>query len=187
VENWPSAREINVFWLTRTQELPDGVYKPIDPGEPMCFACGWYNAGSDADTAPWRGLERAHVIPRAAGGGNHPSNFALLCADCHVEAPDTVDAEWFWEWVAARPSATPWERRCAMIERSLAYVNSTLSESEQAAVLAASVDDHWRALREAARRLEPVRHFGHGWSEATKLRLIVEAARILAAENQMAS
>jgi len=48
-------------------------------------------------------LERAHVIPRSLGGSDEPENIVLLCYECHLAAPDTVEARYMWQWLAAHP------------------------------------------------------------------------------------
>jgi HNH endonuclease len=55
-----------------------------------CFAC--HEAGTP--------LERAHIVADCSGGAFDPSNFTLLCAECHREAPMTEDPEIMFRWIA---------------------------------------------------------------------------------------
>jgi hypothetical protein len=100
--------EIAAYWAGR--ELPGTDYVPcIDAGEPDCFACGtWgrYDAQAWGREHTWeRGvtLERAHVVPRSLGGSEEPENIVLLCYECHLAAPDTAEARYMWQWLAAHP------------------------------------------------------------------------------------
>lgn len=85
----------------------------FDWGEPCCWACdkpiiGKYekNRGKEVDFERlWnddtlkKKLERCHIIPRAKGGEDTPSNMFLLCSECHEVSPDTVNDENFFRWV----------------------------------------------------------------------------------------
>lgn len=56
----------------------------------LCWCCGK------------RGYqERAHIVARSLGGSEDPENMFLLCADCHVNSPDTVNPRAFVSWVNA--------------------------------------------------------------------------------------
>ena len=58
--------------------------------------CGYGVDASEMDTHCWRCgyeryTERCHVIPDALDGEDTPSNYRLLCPDCHIEAPNVND------------------------------------------------------------------------------------------------
>ncbi|QBJ96798.1 HNH endonuclease [Rhodococcus sp. ABRD24] len=85
----------------------------IDWGEPTCFVCGLSDASwavGDLDDSiallekRWKRsrLQKAHLVPHQFGGANTPDNFAMLCRDCHRDAPDTPDAEAALRWIARR-------------------------------------------------------------------------------------
>lgn len=169
----PSVRSINSYWLHRG--LPEGVTPVYDAGEPSCFACGWH----DDDKLTF-GLERAHVIPRSVGGGDDPENLALLCSKCHKEAPDTLDADWFWRWVAKRPSDNPWIRFQARARDIAQY----LSEDELLTLEAIPQDEHSIRFEAAAERLRIVHHFGVGLSAATMGAVLREVASALTWEDR---
>ena len=40
-----------------------------------------------------RSLEVHHIVPRADGGSNDPSNLVTLCADCHGTAHDRPEPD----------------------------------------------------------------------------------------------
>lgn len=62
----------------------------IDIDDPLtqCWAC----RGED------RSLEKAHVVAFSDGGSNDPSNYWLLCPECHREQPDNAlpEAQVLW-------------------------------------------------------------------------------------------
>ncbi|MBB6476488.1 HNH endonuclease [Sphaerisporangium rubeum] len=107
-EGMPTHEEIARYWYCRA--LPGSDYIPlIDLGEPECFACGWCRqeqvSSKEASAKVWKGLERAHVVPRALGGPDSVENIILLCQACHENAPDTADAARFWRWVVDHPNS----------------------------------------------------------------------------------
>ena len=53
-----------------------------------CFRCGYE-----------RETERCHVIPHSLGGEDTPSNYRLLCSECHLEAPNVNDPNAMDEWI----------------------------------------------------------------------------------------
>jgi HNH endonuclease len=46
-------------------------------------------------------LQRCHLIPRALGGPDSPSNLVLLCWRCHIEGPDVGAPEYMLRWIGA--------------------------------------------------------------------------------------
>jgi len=44
-------------------------------------------------------LERCHIIPHSLGGEDTPSNYVLLCKDCHAEAPNTTNPKDMWDFL----------------------------------------------------------------------------------------
>lgn len=83
-----SIEEITNYW----QEYQDECGLSVDWSEAtlLCWRC-----------AHKRKLQRCHIIPRALGGSEEPSNLVLLCAQCHSEAPNVNDSEFMWTWLRA--------------------------------------------------------------------------------------
>ena len=167
--NMPRATDIAAYWRDRT--IP-GSDRPcfINPEQPCCMACHWWCEYCEEPCL--RHLERAHVVPRASGGSDTDvSNFALLCKDCHLAAPDTIDAAWFWQWVAAQPVEDRFQKivsRCTGIVSSLPpEMLRTLAE--------VPLDQLKEHLDLAERTLRPVVHAGR-LSTSTWTRLLLEAA-----------
>jgi hypothetical protein len=73
-----------------------GVF-PVNPCRPECFACR-------EGVRLWSKLERCHITAASALGSFEPSNFILLCAQCHREAPMTTDREILIRWVLEHES-----------------------------------------------------------------------------------
>ena len=66
--------------------------------------CGYGCDADVMDTHCWRCgyeryTERCHVIPDALGGEDIPSNYRLLCSDCHLEAPNVNDPDEMDNWI----------------------------------------------------------------------------------------
>ena len=68
----------------------DEVGFPVDASEmdTRCWRCGYE-----------RPTERCHVIPDALGGEDKPSQYRLLCNDCHLENPNVNDPNAMDEWI----------------------------------------------------------------------------------------
>ena len=87
-----------------------------DPGEPECWACGMFNhkiydnpkydrlINTKSCMRIWnfpevRYLQKAHIKSRMLDGENIPSNYFLLCKECHQESPDFVDDRYFYAYI----------------------------------------------------------------------------------------
>jgi 5-methylcytosine-specific restriction endonuclease McrA len=101
----------------------------MDGGEAVCFGCerffgdccsypekSWYKCWDDS------GLVRCHIIPRARGGMDIPSNLVLLCVWCHSEAPDVADRSYVIRWLNGRHDAVMKELERQGMESWNAYV-----------------------------------------------------------------
>lgn len=97
------------YWYQNKPEC--GKYF-IDIGEANCWACGkpvsvrfdikkrsatdeecfniWDKVGH---------LQVCHIVPKALGGSDEPSNLFLMCKECHELAPDTPYPDIFFKWV----------------------------------------------------------------------------------------
>jgi len=61
-----------------------------------CWNCGNYKRkGKKYQTY----LQRCHIVPDSLGGNDTPSNYVLLCAECHKEAPNTNNHNDMWDWI----------------------------------------------------------------------------------------
>lgn len=84
----PSREQIAAYWrgegAARSADLADRA-----EDAPACFAC-CYRA-REWKTWDRAKLERAHIVARSDGGDSDPSNFVLLCVECHEDAPMVAD------------------------------------------------------------------------------------------------
>lgn len=97
----------------------------FDWGEPSCWACGRPACRKAEEEAQlqekckredgtfdyaslWNNprvkseLNRCHIKPAALGGKDEPSNLFLLCEECHLLSPDTINVNSFFRWVLNR-------------------------------------------------------------------------------------
>ena len=81
-------QEIVDYWSKHQSEC--GLSVDWAEAEKLCWRC-----------AHKRLLQRCHIIPRALGGDEQPSNLVLLCAQCHTEAPNVADPDFMWVWLRA--------------------------------------------------------------------------------------
>jgi len=92
----PSASAISI---AQTQVLKKKDI-PVKYALTTCWGCTKAVTGS---------LEKAHIEPFSRGGSDHPSNYLLLCHNCHTSQPDAAPPEYQMEWLEKRPQA--WESR----------------------------------------------------------------------------
>jgi hypothetical protein len=101
VEN-PPIKDILDYWHSRQAE--SGIF--IDKWQPYCWACDqiWHGIYDRKRGEYWKAWERAplqkcHIVPKSLGGSFEPSNFVLMCKECHDLAPNTNSPEIFFEWL----------------------------------------------------------------------------------------
>lgn len=119
---------------------------------------------SDADKLCWRcahkrKLHRCHIIPRALGGSNDPSNLVLLCKQCHEEAPNVVDPEFMWIWLRAHAAdfyGTYWYQR-GLREYELIFGSKPFAGMEKSDLLLAQLNEFFSKHSGAVGR-----HWGQG-------------------------
>jgi HNH endonuclease len=78
--------EIVNYWAQHQNECDLSV--DWAEAEKLCWRC-----------TQERNLQRCHIIPRALGGSEEPSNLVLLCGQCHAEAPNVADSAFIWTWL----------------------------------------------------------------------------------------
>ena len=96
-----TIKEIADYWADNLDEC--GLSVDWAEATSLCWRC-----------AHKRNLQRCHIVPRALGGSEEPSNLVLLCAQCHSEAPNVNDPEFMWIWLKAHAAAfygTYWQLR----------------------------------------------------------------------------
>lgn len=78
-DNRPNDDNLNIIW---------------EKGLTHCWNCG-----SDKKNGKTNRLQRCHIIPFCLGGKDTPSNYVLLCNECHKEAPNTLNKLNMWHWI----------------------------------------------------------------------------------------
>lgn len=92
----PSADAISMSQLELTKELEI----PVNYSTSTCWGCKRETHAS---------LEKAHIEAFSRGGSDHPSNYLLLCHNCHTNQPDGAPREYQIEWLKKRPQF--WEAK----------------------------------------------------------------------------
>lgn len=124
-KNQPKSSEIARYWSDKCITENGRVYKEgsidfnesvvvvSDWGEPECMACGKFYREyasyekKDNDVFEcWnrnKYLQKCHITPHMLGGDDTaPSNFLLLCKNCHKESPDMIDPKYIMKWVYSK-------------------------------------------------------------------------------------
>jgi len=106
----PASQAIHRHWVLHRPRQAFEWFDQYDAGEPVCYACGWWNRHDAPGMTDWEreafGLERAHLVDHARGGGEGFDNLVLLCRPCNRTmpsfGPDDYDAA--LDWVRSQPS-----------------------------------------------------------------------------------
>ena len=100
----PTINAILAYWGKHQDDLLAKTGYLLDRGEPTCWACGDTFDGRFDKHARWSEspLQRCHIVPDALGGRNEPSNFVLMCPQCHDLAPDTASPEILFTWMRSQ-------------------------------------------------------------------------------------
>uniref|UniRef100_UPI0009E74950 HNH endonuclease n=1 Tax=Nonomuraea pusilla TaxID=46177 RepID=UPI0009E74950 len=195
----PTHDEIASYWYCRALPGSENYVPLIDLGEPECFACGWcrveHVTSKKALEKRWKGLERAHVVPRSLGGADTVDNIILLCERCHEESPDTADAHRLWRWVIDHPRSGSFGYVFQLDGPQDPRIHKyTGPQAHALRALASLSADEWqtlielqkghptrdlvRLMREAGARIGGVStHWGIGYSSGTVAEILREAVR----------
>ncbi|WP_294562249.1 hypothetical protein [uncultured Traorella sp.] len=124
-ESVPSRKQIAEYWkgkyISKNLEVIDDYEEDALPvisdwGEPECWACCEFNLKiynnpnyeklrtSKNYMIIWnlpevKFLQKAHIKSKMLGGENVPSNYFLLCKECHQESPDFQDPRYFFAYI----------------------------------------------------------------------------------------
>lgn len=80
------------YWKARAHDHTFNI-DVSDLGDEICWRC------TDDLSKRTRKLHRCHIVPLSLGGSNEADNYALLCARCHDEMPDTSNRDYFFSWL----------------------------------------------------------------------------------------
>lgn len=91
--NLPTHKQILNWWKDNVDGKTD-IFMLDNYDGKYCFSCG--------KPSKLYNLERAHIIGKQFGGSNEPSNFLLICKDCHKKIPDINNRELIIEWATSQ-------------------------------------------------------------------------------------
>lgn len=88
----------------KRESIKTTIKEAVDYWKKYQDECGLSVDWAEAEDHCWRcgcerHLQRCHIIPRALGGKDEPSNIVLLCKRCHADGPNVTDPEVMWDWI----------------------------------------------------------------------------------------
>jgi len=100
----PSLNTIVKYWEAEYEAGRPTPWLPtFEWHEPECMACGYLaESWGNKDWSKAK-LDRCHIIPRAFGGSDEPSNLVLMCKRCHEDSPDCADPQILIKWMKDKP------------------------------------------------------------------------------------
>lgn len=144
-----TKKEIIDYW----ERIQDECGLSVDWAEARerCWRCG-YKAN----------LQICHIIPDSLGGKDEPSNLVLLCARCHIDAPNVESKTFMWDWI--RANGTPlydtfWDIR-AQKEYEFIYGKSFRQELIDRDILSYYDLSLFHQLKIG----RSIHHFAHPWN-----------------------
>lgn len=94
--NKTTLKEIADYWVNHSNICETELNFDWADSYTHCWNCG-HNKQWASNKKP--SLEKCHIIPHSLGGKDIPSNYVLLCKDCHRLAPNTSNPNDMWEWI----------------------------------------------------------------------------------------
>ncbi len=91
-----TLKQIADYWVKNNNINETQLNFDWSESHTHCWNCG-DNKSSKSKKRP--SLERCHIIPRSLNGSDIPSNYVLLCKECHSQAPNTSYENDMWEWI----------------------------------------------------------------------------------------
>jgi len=107
----PSKKDIAEYWKNNMPYNEMELNFDWADAEFCCWNCGEDKRRKErANRYDLARLERCHIQPKQFKGSNDPSNFVLLCKQCHSQAPNynSLNAsKYFWEWIKSNKVMFP--------------------------------------------------------------------------------
>lgn len=148
-------QDIVNYWIQYIDES-DGMNFDWAEADKVCWRCGCY-----------RKLQRCHIIPDSLGGKDEPSNFVLLCSECHQEAPNVESKTFMWDWIKSYYTPlynTFWQLRAAK-EYERIYHKIFFDELKERNI----VTDHARYKFWNLKTGRTSYHFGHPYGNVSTI------------------
>lgn len=90
--------------------------------------------------------DRCHIIPKSLGGLDTPSNFVILCKECHQTSPDTIYPDDMWDWIKGNKKLVGFYENSYNLDAALKQLclenNCTLPELCQEYVENTGIEDY---------------------------------------------
>ncbi len=182
-DDCPSVENILLYW-SLSEDLFQYYSFFSDWNGPICWSCGrqWKgklkkkNTTWDDYVRAWENapLQRCHIVAKSLGGSNHPSNFFLMCRECHDLSPNTTSRQMFFRWVDRQDW---WQRDAAQLRKALRDFDIDATDEHQIneflTILQSDDFKSWSQGRIGIHRYQQLRR-GSGISESTLIAAVVE-------------
>lgn len=143
------VKEIVEYWSKHQDEC--GLSVDWSEAHERCWRCGYKKR-----------LQKCHIIPDSLGGKDEPSNLVLLCARCHIDAPNVESKTFMWDWIRANGTSfynAFWFMR-AQKEYEFIYGTSFLEELKARDI----ISDYDLRLFFNLKIGRSIHHFAHPWN-----------------------
>lgn len=143
-----SIDDIVKYWTKRQDEC--GLSVDWSEANERCWCCGYR-----------KNLQKCHIIPDSIGGKDEPSNLVLLCARCHINAPNVDSKTFMWDWIRANgtPFYDTYFNIKAYKEYEFIYKKSFFEELRERDIISPRDYKSFFSIPEA----KSANHFAHPW------------------------
>lgn len=91
-----TQKQIADYWIENNNICETELNFDWSDAHTHCWNCGDNKYRKSKKTAS---LERCHIIPNALNGQDIPSNYVLMCKECHAQAPNVSNDKDLWNWI----------------------------------------------------------------------------------------
>ena len=99
-----TLKQIADYWIKNNHIDETELNFDWSEAHTHCWNCGDNKYRKSTKKAP---LQRCHIIPHSLGGEDTPSNYVLLCKECHAEGPNTSNTNDMWDWIRSNRTFYP--------------------------------------------------------------------------------
>lgn len=87
--------QIVYYWTNHSEICETELNFDWSDAGTHCWNCGDNKKRTDGKIS----LDRCHIVPQSLGGEDVPSNYVLLCSECHMDSPNVSSSKYMWEWI----------------------------------------------------------------------------------------
>jgi len=95
IQDKTTLSQIADYWIINNEIDETQLNFDWSDAHTHCWNCG----DNKYRKSKKNSLQRCHIIPHSLNGNDIPSNYVLLCKECHAEAPNTSNPHNMWEWI----------------------------------------------------------------------------------------